>query len=352
MDFALGSGQALLVDTARAFLARHGETDTPSEIWRAMAELGWPGLLIPEADGGSGGGVLDAVLLVEQFGYAGLAGPFISSAVTGTIILIDAKRSEVLGELASGHRRVALAFSEDSGEFTPESVHATVDQEQISGSKMFVKDADVADDLIVAARGSAGLDGYLIPKSEAAIEAVDTISGEDVFGVVFDATRASADRLLGRVGGGWEVMQRGIAAGALARAAEMVGLAQRILDLAVEYVKVREQSGQPVGAFQAVQHQCADMLRDVEGARYITYRAAGAIDQSGRAGAEVAMAKAYAGDACLRVARRGHQLMGAIGYCEEHDLHRLHKRIQAGALDFGDTRAHLDTIANDLGLAR
>jgi alkylation response protein AidB-like acyl-CoA dehydrogenase len=130
----------------------------------------------------------------------------------------------------------------------------------------------------------------------------------------------------------------------------MVGCAQHILELCVEHARARKQFGRPLGSFQAVQHSCADLLRDVEGARYLLYRAAWEV-QEGREGAvDVAMAKAFAGQACQAVARRAHQLLGAISFCEEHPLHLFHKRILAASLDFGDPTHHLETVATSIGL--
>ena len=120
----------------------------------------------------------------------------------------------------------------------------------------------------------------------------------------------------------------------MSRSAELVGLAQRVLDICIAHISVREQSGHPIGAFQALQHSAADMLRDVEGARGIVWRAAWGLANGDSASTDVAMAKAYSSDACLNVVRRGHQLIGAIGYCEEHPMHIMHKRIQAASLDF------------------
>ena len=132
----------------------------------------------------------------------------------------------------------------------------------------------------------------------------------------------------------------------------MVGGAQRVLELAVEHARTRVQGGRPIGGYQAIQHACADLVRDVDTSRGLLYAAAWKASE-GAAGADgdVAMAKAYAGEACLAVARRGHQIFGAIGYCEEHPLHLLHKRIQAASLDFGDAAAHLETVAQSIGLA-
>jgi alkylation response protein AidB-like acyl-CoA dehydrogenase len=131
----------------------------------------------------------------------------------------------------------------------------------------------------------------------------------------------------------------------------MVGAAQRVLDLCLEHARVRVQGGRPIGSYQAIQHACADLFRDVESARWLTWEAewkcaAGQAD----APAAVAAAKAYGAEACLRVARRGHQIMGAIGYCEEHPLHLLHKRILAASLDAGDAALHLEAVAKAIGL--
>ena len=132
----------------------------------------------------------------------------------------------------------------------------------------------------------------------------------------------------------------------------MVGCAQRILELAVEHAKTRVQGGRPIGGYQAIQHACADLVRDVDAARGLLYAAAWKLSEGDDATADVAMAKAYASEACLSVARRGHQIFGAIGYCDEHALHRFHKRILAATLDCGDAAEHLETVARAIGLER
>ena len=131
----------------------------------------------------------------------------------------------------------------------------------------------------------------------------------------------------------------------------MVGAAQRILDLSVEHARVRTQSGRPIGAFQAIQHHAADLLRDVLASRWLVYDAAWRVAEGLDGSAAVATAKAFCAEACLRVARRGHQIMGAVGYCEEHPLHLFHKRILAAGLDCGGSALHLETVARSIGLA-
>ena len=130
----------------------------------------------------------------------------------------------------------------------------------------------------------------------------------------------------------------------------MVGAAQQIMELAVEHAKTRVQGGRPIGGHQAIQHACADIVRDVDGARGLLYAAAWATSEGLDAAADVASAKAYASEACLAVARRAHQIFGAIGYCEEHPLHLLHKRIQAASLEYGDGPEHLEAVARSIGL--
>jgi len=131
----------------------------------------------------------------------------------------------------------------------------------------------------------------------------------------------------------------------------MVGAAQRVLELAVEHAKTRVQGGRPIGGHQAIQHACADLVRDVDASRGLLYAAAWKASAGAPAAAEVAMAKAYASEACLTVVRRAHQIFGAIGYCEEHPLHLLHKRIHAASLDCGDAALHLEDVAQAIGLA-
>jgi alkylation response protein AidB-like acyl-CoA dehydrogenase len=362
MDFALSPSQQLLVATARDFLRKHCPPETAQQLaldergfdeglWRRMAELGWPGLLIPGDLGGSDGSLLDVVLLVEEMGRAGLPGPFVTSAVVATSLLLAAgsatRSPRILPGLASGQRIATLALVEDGGSFDPRQLALRwAAPGPLTGTKLFVKDAHVATDLVVALRGGELL---LLPADRPGIGRLplDTLSGEKLFEVTFDAVEVADEDRLGR---NVEALAAALTAGALARTAEMVGAAQRVLDLAVEHARTRVQGGRPIGGYQAIQHACADLVRDVDASRGLLYLAAWKVSEGMAAGAEVATAKAYAGEACLTVARRGHQILGAIGYCEEHPLHLLHKRIQAATVDFGDAALHLETVARAIGL--
>jgi 3-oxocholest-4-en-26-oyl-CoA dehydrogenase beta subunit len=355
VDFRPSPAQQLLVATARDFLRKHGGDAT---LWRHMAELGWQGLLIPPDHGGSGGSLLDVILLVEEMGRAGVAGPFVSSAVVGTSLMLSAgtpdQRKHLLPALAAGEQLIGLALVDDGGSFDLDRIVLTVPPGgRLTGRKLFVEAADVANALVVVARATAGLELLLIPTNRPGIArfALDTLSPETLFEVVFDGVAVGTDdRLAATHGGAAPHLRRALEAGALARTAEMVGAAQRVLELAVEHAKTRVQGGRPIGGYQAVQHACADMVRDVDASRGLLYAAAWALSEGQPADGEVAMAKAYAAEACLAVARRAHQIFGAIGYCDEHSLHRLHKRIHAASLDCGDATLHLETVAQAIGL--
>jgi alkylation response protein AidB-like acyl-CoA dehydrogenase len=368
MDFHPSAAQQIVITTARAFLRQHcppelvqrlalDERGFDETLWRRMAELGWPGLLIPSELGGSDGSLLDVILLVEEMGHAGLPGPFVASAVVATSLVVaagnPAQQKRLLPALAAGERIASLALVEESGSFDLDSLSLGCDVPgRLSGRKLFVKDAHIADELVVAVRVGAASSLVVVPTDRPgiALAPLDAISGEKVFEVTFDRVGIRADDLLGAVGDGETLLPPALRAGSLARTAEMVGGAQRVLELAVEHAKTRVQGGRPIGGYQAIQHSSADLVRDVDAARGLLRVAAWKAAEGRPAEADVALAKAYAGEACLAVARRGHQIFGAISYCEEHPLHLLHKRIQAASLDFGDAQLHLETVARAIGL--
>ena len=377
IDFRPSPSQQILIATAREYLRHHcpielaqqlaldasGETAGKADkLWRGMAELGWPGLLIPSELGGSDGTLLDVVLLVEEMGYAALPGPYIPSAVVATMLLLasagDAQRTRLLAAIAMGDRVATPAVVEEPGTFDLDAITLASKRARLTGRKLFVKDAHIAHDFLVVVHKGAELSVLVVPADRRGVARtpLDTISGEKLFSVTFDDVQVRADDWLTT---GRTAIAAALDAGALARTAEMVGGAQRILELTVEHAKTRVQGGRPIGAHQAIQHSCADLVRDVDCARGLLHVAAWKLTAMGGQGsdgrgtsADVAMAKAYAGEACLAVARRGHQIFGAISYCEEHPMHLFHKRIQAASVDFGDAALHLETVARAIGLAR
>ena len=374
MDVRPSDDQQLLAATAREFLRRRCPIELVQRLaldargfddalWRESAELGWAGLLVPPELGGSGGSLLDVALLVEEMGRAALPGPYVGSAVVATSLLLAAaskeQASRLLPPLAAGDRIATVALVEESGSFDPDAISLRMDGAgRLTGRKLFVKDAHVAHDLLVVVRAQDDLAYALVPSDRPGIarRPLDTISGDKLFEITFDGVEGE---LLGGVGGHLGALPRprrspldaALSAGALARTAEMVGAAQRVLELTVEHVKTRVQGGRPIGGYQAVQHSCADLVRDVDTSRALLHVAAWTASEGLDAETEIAMAKAHAGEACLAAVRRGHQLFGAIAYCEEHPMHLLHKRIHAASLDCGDAALHLETVARRIGLA-
>jgi alkylation response protein AidB-like acyl-CoA dehydrogenase len=369
MDLSFSPSQQLLQQSARALLQQRCPPERVQELaldprgfaadlWKEIATLGWPGLLVPTELGGSGGSVGDALALVEEMGRACVPSPFIASAVVATRALTEAggrRARALLPALALGERICVLAVLEESGRLDPDAPALPVAAPgRLAGRKLFVPDAHVATDVIVLGRAAAGPTAVLLPMDRPGITVrpLDSMTGDKLFELELADVEIGPDDLLGAPGGGFTLLAPALRVGALARCAEMAGAAQRVLELCVEHARVRVQGGRPIGGYQAIQHACADLFRDVESARWLTWQAAWTLE-SGRpdAAAAVATAKAYCAEAALRVARRGHQIMGAIGYSEEHPLHLFHKRILAAGLDAGDPALHLETVARAIGLA-
>ena len=395
MDFRPSPPQQLLVATARQFLTARcpielvqrlasDERGFDPALWRAMAELGWPGLLVPTELGGSGGSLVDVVLLVEEMGRACLPGPFVASAVAATTALVaggqPVLQKRVLPAMADGDRIASLAVVEERGSFDLDAIALACEVPgRLSGEKLFVKDAHLTDDLIVAVRGGGDLTLLLIPTDRPGVArvALDTTGVERLFAVTFDGVHVGAEDLIGAPGRGREPLAKALRAGALARTAEMVGAAQHILELTVAHAKTRVQGGRPIGGHQAIQHACADLVRDVDASRALLYAAAWEAadadprsansrsataspgrDEGGGHGEpaarppmmSISIAKAYASEVCPSVARRAHQIFGAISYCDEHPLHLFHKRMLAARSDFGDAALHLEAVARNMGL--
>lgn len=368
MDLALSPAQQLLQRSARAFLRERCPLERvqalaldprgfAGDLWKEIAALGWTGLLAPPDLGGSGGSIGEMLALVEEMGRACFPSPYVASAVVATRALAAAggrRADALLPALALGERICAVAVLEEAGRLDLDGLLMPVAAGgRITGRKLFVADAHVATDVLVLGRGGAGPTALLLPMDRAGIEVLplDSMTGDKLFELAFTAVESHADDLLGAPGRGGELLVPALRLGALARSAEMVGAAQRVLELCVEHARVRVQGGRAIGSYQAVQHTCADLFRDVESARWLAWEAAWALESDRpEAATAVATAKAYCGEACLRVARRGHQIMGAVGYCEEHPLHLFHKRILAASLDAGDAPFHLETVARSLGL--
>jgi alkylation response protein AidB-like acyl-CoA dehydrogenase len=382
MDFGFSQEQELLRQTARSFLEKEcpsgfvrrmmdDSTGTTDEFWAKLAELGWLGLIYPEADGGMGLGLVDLTVVLEEMGRAVMPGPFFSTVLLGGLAIrdagSDAQRQAWLPRIAGGEARVTLALLEESARWDAAGVEVAAKPSKaggfvLSGTKLFVPDGHSADLLVVAARTakatkddpSHGVSLFLVPADRKGV-ATTLLPTMDqtrkLAEVALQRVEVGADALLGPLHQGWPILARVLDRAAVALCAEMCGGAQKVLDLSTEYAKVRVAFGKPIGTYQAVKHKCADMLVAVENAKSITYYAAWAADQDAPdAALAAAMAKAFTSDAYRKVAGDGIQVHGGIGFTWEHDMHLYFKRAKGSEVAFGDATLHRERVARLLEL--
>lgn len=353
MQFGLNESQEFLRDSARKFFSgecpitevrRLMETDTAydASLWAKLAEQGYTGIIFPEEFGGVGLGLVELILLMEEAGRALLPGPFFSTVVmAGSLLEATAAKEQkrkYLEPICRGGVRATVAFFEAAGSWDLADVRLTEVNGRLRGEKLFVPDAAVADWILVVARN-----GVFLVDAKAPGTRVKPMHGMDLtrklYSVQFD--NAPAEKLGETTG-----LSRPRAIATAALAAEMVGGMQRTLDITVEYAKTRKQFGKPIGIFQAVQHQCADIYLETESARSAVYYAAWALEHHAPdAAAAVSIAKLYASDASRTVGNRGIQVHGGMGFTWENDLHLYYRRAKASETMFGDATFHRERLA-------
>lgn len=378
MDFQFTEEQRILRKTARDFLDTHcrssfvlemekDEKGCTEELWMKMAELGWMGLIIPEEYEGVGGDLLDLAVMFEEMGRVCLPGPFFSTIALGAISLLEAAghelKSEILPAVARGELRLTITHEEPgSTRYDPYAAAMRAvpkgDYYVLSGTKLFVQDAHVADRIICVARSAGdagsreGLSLFLVNRKTAGliINPLRTIAGDKQFEVIFKDVRVQRREVIGDPERGGDYLDCILRKAAVCRCAEMLGGAQRVLEMASAYSREREQFGKPIGSFQAVQHHCANMLIDIEGSRYLTYKVAWMLSKGMPAIMETAACKAWVSEAFKRVVGLGHQVQGATAYMIEHDMPLYSRRASVSEISLGDGRYHRSVVAAQIGL--
>jgi alkylation response protein AidB-like acyl-CoA dehydrogenase len=366
MYFDLTDEQQAIRSTARDFLAARYKSERIRELaasdtgfeqsdWDEMAELGWPGLALPEEWGGQGLGIVDLAVLFEEMGYALAPSPLLSTTSTGIALALcgsDDQRERFLRPLAAGELRGAPALWDAGSPATPGgfTMEGTADGDDLvlDGEKVLVPDAASADFFVVATADGrrhlveAGATGVTIVP-EPSIDLTRRLSS-----VRFDGVRVAAqDTMPAEAADYYPVFFRLC----VALSAESTGIAQRTMEMAVEYAKDRKQFDRQIGAYQAVSHRCAQMLLETENSRSAVYGAAWAADAEPDAlPLAASIAKAYSSDAGWRVPDASIQVHGGIGFTWEHDLHFFLKRGKQNAAMFGDAKWHRERVA-DLVLA-
>jgi alkylation response protein AidB-like acyl-CoA dehydrogenase len=335
------------------------------EVWRRLAsELGVTGVHLPEEYGGQALGQVELCIVLEEMGRALLCAPYFASVVLGAQAILaagsDAQRKDLLPGIASGETIATLALCEPAGRWDAEGIALAATRSggefRLDGVKTLVVDGCSAHLIVVAARlaGTSGADGVslftvaadapgLVRRAQDALDPTRRLARLELSGV-----RAAP---LGEPGHGWPAVARTLDLAAIALANEMVGSAQKLLEMSVEYAKTRVQFGRPIGSFQAIKHKCADVLLELELARSAAYYAAAAADeQEAELPALASLAKAYASDALVQAAAETIQIHGGIGFTWEHDAHLYFKRAKASEVFLGDPTYHRELLAQRWGI--
>jgi alkylation response protein AidB-like acyl-CoA dehydrogenase len=355
VNFTFDEDQLAIKRTAKEFLASRYPAAVVRELaddergftagqWEQLAELGWPGVIVAEADGGLGLGAVELIVVQEELGYALAPTPLLSTVCAALLLSAaggDRQWQEWLPPIASGKLRGTLAVLDADAGWDPGRSDSRLRDGRLTARKIAVPDAQEAEVLIIA-----GADGehFLVRRDAPGLQMTPSPALDPtrkLFQVSLDNT--PAERLEDPDGGR---VDRAYAVIATALAAENVGVAQRALEMAVAHARDRKQFDRPIGSYQAVSHRCAQMLLELEGARSLTYAAAWALDhEPALAQRAASMAKAYASDAGFRVCASALQVHGGIGFTWEHDLHFFLKRAKSNAHSFGDARWHRERVA-------
>jgi alkylation response protein AidB-like acyl-CoA dehydrogenase len=371
MNFAFSEEQEELRKTVRAFLDQKSpetevrrlmETDDGYDpaVWKQMGEqLGLQGLVVPEEFGGHGFSYVELGVVLEEMGRALLCAPYFSTVVLAGNTLIhsgdDAAKKDYLPGIASGETIATLAFTEPSGKWDEAGITMEATKKgdgwALNGTKSFVLDGATANLVLVAARTGKGVslfavDGDASGLTRTSLSTMDQTRKQAK--LEFSATPA---RLIGAEGDGWKTLSTVLDLAAVALAAEQVGGAQKVLDMSVEYAKVRIQFGRPIGSFQAIKHKCADMLLEVESAKSAAYYGMWcASEMNDELPSVASLAKAYCSEAYFHAAAENIQIHGGIGFTWEHPAHLYFKRAKSSELLFGDPTYHRELLAQRIGI--
>lgn len=365
MNFSLSEEQQMLADSVRKFVLAEYPFETRQQRqrtapgyapqnWRTMAELGWLSLLVDESYGGFGGGACDLSVVMEEMGRGLVVEPFLSSAVFATGLLqqlaSEAQKDQWLPQLAAGEISSAVACWEGNGAFDPRRVHSRAERNAngyvLHGSKTVVLNGGEAQRLLVSAHTASGISVFLLDPASAGvhIHAYPTVDGGRAADIRLEQVQLPAEALLGAEGTALPALEYAQDLATLAICAEALGVMQMLVDKTVEYSKTRQQFGQPIGRFQALQHRMAEMFIELQQAKSIQLMAATTWDDPQSTPADrqraVSAAKARIGRAGRLIGQEAVQIHGGIGVTEELDVGHYFKRITVICQQFGSGDWH------------
>jgi alkylation response protein AidB-like acyl-CoA dehydrogenase len=377
MDFEFNEEQKMLKTSAREFLEKEcpkslvkqmvaDEKGNPPELWHKMAELGWLGLIFPEKYGGMGGNILDLVAIQEEMGRACVPGAFYSTVLLGGLFVLnngsEEQKQNLLPKVAEGKLILTLALTESSGSYEAAAVETKAvsdkDDYLISGTKLYVPDAHIADYIICIARTKSGkaaeegITAFLVDGKSPGIRStlLKTIAGDKLCEVIFDKVRVPKKNIVGKLDHAWSPLEQTLQLVSVAKCAEMVGGAQKVLEMAADHAKERIVFDRPLGSFPIIQQYIANMIMDIDSSKFLTYEAAWKFSEGLPCAKEIAMAKAWTSEAYRRVTASGHQIYGGIGFTVESDMHLYFRRAKASEVTLGDGNFQREVLAKALGM--
>jgi alkylation response protein AidB-like acyl-CoA dehydrogenase len=374
MALVLTEEQSMLRDSARGLIGDKAPvshlrqlrdskdaTGFSCDLWRAFAEMGFSGLLVPETFGGSGLGYVEAGVVMEEIGRTLMPSPFLSTAVVAASALSRggsaAQKAEHLPKISAGELLAALAIDEGAKHRPLKTKMQAVRSGngfRLNGDKAFVVDGHTADLLIVAARTAGGAgerDGLTLflvdPKTKGiATERTAMVDSHNAARIIFDNVEVNADGVLGEVDQGFALLEGVLNIGRGAVASEMVGLSEEVFSRTVSYLRERKQFGKAIGEFQALQHRAARLYIDIEITRAGVLKALQTLDGNfENAAAAVAVAKARAGTTATLAVQEGVQMHGGMGMTDQFDIGFFMKRARVCQELFGDSNFHADALA-------
>jgi len=372
IDLELDEHQVMLQRSAHEFFAKRfpiemvreiedGVVGYAPDVWNEMASLGWLGITIPEAHGGTGGRFLDLYPIYEEMGRFLVPSPHLDTVVVGGGLILavgsDEQKEQLLPAIAKGSCIVSLALLEADGSFGPASVacsaRARGDDYVINGTKLLVAYAPSADYFLCVARtndGAGGDDGVSVFLVEAGApgtswEWMPNIAGGALYAVTFDDVSVASNAAVGTLDAGWVPLAAATTKAAVLQTATIVGAARAVLEMTNQYAKDREQFGNPIGRYQAVQYMVSDILIDMHRADLLAKQAAFRIDTNRSYEREAAIAIAFGKRASAHLHRQAHEVHAGVAFIVEHDLTLYSRRAKFWENNLGDARYYHERLA-------
>jgi isovaleryl-CoA dehydrogenase len=338
-----------------------------AEIYKKMADLGWLGVAIPEEHGGSGGGLVDMCLFLEETarGLAPIGGYGVTMIVAGAYERFGTpeQKERILGGIAAGNvEAIAMSEPESGSDVGSLKCRAVRDGDHfvVNGQKTWISEAHLAENILLVCRTDSsgakheGITMLEVPADSPGIEIrrIETMGGEVVNDVFFTDVEVPAENVIGQEGNGWMQLMAGLNVERLIIAALALGIAQRAFDDLLAYVKEREQFGRPIGSFQALRHRIADLATELECCRLLTYDVAAAVDANPGAmfPREASMAKLKVTETAKKMTLEGMQMMGGYGYATEYDMEQLVRQSLVMTILGGTSEIQREIVGKTYGL--